>query len=375
MDRILQEILAVSRKLEGMDNAMVALTAETRSMRLDIAGFQSQISGLDQRVATVETQVASWTERDLELLHLRSKLTDLEDRSRRNNVRLLGFPEGVEGADIFSYLRDILPKLTDITFDPPLEFQRAHRLGPKRQDGNGCPSNYSLHATTFAGLQLLQTARTQGPLRSGNLEIRISADFSKETAERRKAFLSFRTQLRRLDVKFGLFEPARMWITKNGKSQIFYNPEDLRAFLEGLQDQTQSMEMTAQTPQDTQSIPSGTGHPAPTSEPELSHTLSKVPDPPQWIAMEKLLLSANEGLGGPYRDDLPSANSVNPILKATQAAWRRAHSLLGVHPLLHDQAPLWRNGGLRIGGEVLNWPQWKRAGIHTLSQILENDTL
>ncbi|KAJ1217948.1 hypothetical protein NDU88_005535 [Pleurodeles waltl] len=40
MDRILQEILVVGRKLEGMDSAMVALTAETRSMRLEIAGFQ-----------------------------------------------------------------------------------------------------------------------------------------------------------------------------------------------------------------------------------------------------------------------------------------------------------------------------------------------
>ncbi|KAJ1124202.1 hypothetical protein NDU88_002663 [Pleurodeles waltl] len=119
MDRILQEISAVSRKLEGMDNAMVALTAETRSMRLDIAGFQSQMSMLDQRVPTVETQVAPWTDRDLELSHLRSKLTELQDKSRRNNVCLLGFPEGVEGADIFSYLRDILPKLTDVTFNPP----------------------------------------------------------------------------------------------------------------------------------------------------------------------------------------------------------------------------------------------------------------
>ncbi|KAJ1138860.1 hypothetical protein NDU88_005241 [Pleurodeles waltl] len=140
MDRILQEISAVSRKLEGMDNAMVALTAETRSVRLDIVGFQSQMSGLDQQVTKVETQEASWTDRDLELSHLRSKLMDLEDRSRRNNVRLLRFPEGVEGADIFSYLRDILPKLTDITFDPPLEFQRAHRLVPKRPDGNDRPA-------------------------------------------------------------------------------------------------------------------------------------------------------------------------------------------------------------------------------------------
>ncbi|KAJ1210986.1 hypothetical protein NDU88_006348 [Pleurodeles waltl] len=39
MDHILQEISAVRCKLEGMDSAMVALTAETRSMRLDIAGF------------------------------------------------------------------------------------------------------------------------------------------------------------------------------------------------------------------------------------------------------------------------------------------------------------------------------------------------
>ncbi|KAJ1184309.1 hypothetical protein NDU88_001117 [Pleurodeles waltl] len=139
MDRILQEISAVGRKLEGMDNAMVALTAETRSMCLEIAGFQSQISGLDQRVTTVEAQAASWTNRDQALLHLRKRLTDLEDRSRRNNISLLGIPEGTEDADIPSYPRDMFPKLTDTTFDPPLEFERAHRLGPKRQDGKGRP--------------------------------------------------------------------------------------------------------------------------------------------------------------------------------------------------------------------------------------------
>ncbi|KAJ1214647.1 hypothetical protein NDU88_002265 [Pleurodeles waltl] len=139
MDRILQEISAVSRKLEGMDSAMVALTAETRSMRLDIAGFQSQISRLDQRVATVETQVASWTDRDQELLHLRSKLIDLEYRRRRNKVHLLGFPEGIKGADMFSYLWETLPKLTEITFDPPLEFQRATDWAPRDNTETATP--------------------------------------------------------------------------------------------------------------------------------------------------------------------------------------------------------------------------------------------
>ncbi|KAJ1097211.1 hypothetical protein NDU88_002336 [Pleurodeles waltl] len=166
-----------------------------------------------------ETQVASWTDRDQELLHLRSKLTDLEERSRRNNVHLLGFPGGIEGVDILSYLREALPKLTDITFDPPLEFQRVHRVGPKRQDGKGRPRPIIACMLRHGqARQLLQAARMQGPFQSGTLEIRLSADFSKETAERRRAFLSLRTRLRRLGVKFGLFEPARMWITKNGES-------------------------------------------------------------------------------------------------------------------------------------------------------------
>ncbi|KAJ1107210.1 hypothetical protein NDU88_004603 [Pleurodeles waltl] len=116
MDHILQEISAVGHKLEGMDTAMVALTAETRFIRLEIAGFQSQISGLDHRVAAVENQVALQTDRDQELLHLCSKLTDLEDRSRRNNIRFLRFPEGTEGTDILSYLRDTLPQTSRHNF-------------------------------------------------------------------------------------------------------------------------------------------------------------------------------------------------------------------------------------------------------------------
>ncbi|KAJ1136800.1 hypothetical protein NDU88_003214 [Pleurodeles waltl] len=122
MDRILQEISAVSHRLEGMDNAMALLTAETKSMRLDVEGFQSRVTGLQQHVATMETHITSSQDRDHELLYLHSKLIDLEDRSRRDNVRFLRFPENIEGTDIHSYLRETPPKLTGLTFDPPLQF-------------------------------------------------------------------------------------------------------------------------------------------------------------------------------------------------------------------------------------------------------------
>ncbi|KAJ1084542.1 hypothetical protein NDU88_004689 [Pleurodeles waltl] len=109
MDRILQEISAVGCRLEGMDNAMASLTAETKSIHLDIAGFQSRVMGQEQRVTMVEVQAATSQDRDQELLYLCSKLTDLEDRSRRDKVRFLGFPEAIEGEDRYSFLRKACP--------------------------------------------------------------------------------------------------------------------------------------------------------------------------------------------------------------------------------------------------------------------------
>ncbi|KAJ1144667.1 hypothetical protein NDU88_010964 [Pleurodeles waltl] len=70
MERILQEISAVGRRLEGMDNATSSLMAETKSMYLDIAGFQSRVLGLEQRVSTVETHITSFADRDQDLLYL-----------------------------------------------------------------------------------------------------------------------------------------------------------------------------------------------------------------------------------------------------------------------------------------------------------------
>ncbi|KAJ1091350.1 hypothetical protein NDU88_004477 [Pleurodeles waltl] len=63
MDHIFQEISAVGRRLEGMVNAMASLTAETKSIRLDIAGFQSHVMGLEQRVTMVQAHAATSRDR------------------------------------------------------------------------------------------------------------------------------------------------------------------------------------------------------------------------------------------------------------------------------------------------------------------------
>ncbi|KAJ1171090.1 hypothetical protein NDU88_002961 [Pleurodeles waltl] len=78
----------------------------------------------------------------------------------------------------------------------------------------------------------VQTALTHGPFRTEGYDIRITADYSKDTNERRKTFLAHQPRLRQLEIKYGLFDPTRMWVTKNGVSNDFYDPEDLRLFLD-----------------------------------------------------------------------------------------------------------------------------------------------
>ncbi|KAJ1197703.1 hypothetical protein NDU88_001559 [Pleurodeles waltl] len=139
MDRILHEITAVSHRIEGMDASISSLTLETKSMHSEIAGFQSRVTGLEHRMGTLESHMTTVQDRDQDLLYLHSKITDLQDRSQRDNVRLFGFLENEEGTDFQAFLSSVLPKLTSLTFDPPLEFQRAHRVGRKHPDGASRP--------------------------------------------------------------------------------------------------------------------------------------------------------------------------------------------------------------------------------------------
>ncbi|KAJ1192251.1 hypothetical protein NDU88_001563 [Pleurodeles waltl] len=182
-----------------MDASITSLTLETKSMRSDIAGFQSRVTGLEQRMGSLETQINTSQEREQDFIYLRSKLTDMEDRSRRDNIRVLGIPENEEGLDMQAFLTSTLPKMISLDFDPPLEFQRAHRIGPKRSDNSSRPrliiACLLQHNQTR---QILQVARNHGPFRIDQHEIRITADYSKETNERRKAFLALRPRLPKL---------------------------------------------------------------------------------------------------------------------------------------------------------------------------------
>ncbi len=63
-----------------------------------------------------------------QLERLTEKMTDMEDRCRRRNVRLVGLPEGMEGPDAAGFLRANLSKWIPSLRGRDIEIDRAHRV-------------------------------------------------------------------------------------------------------------------------------------------------------------------------------------------------------------------------------------------------------
>ncbi|KAJ1184510.1 hypothetical protein NDU88_001316 [Pleurodeles waltl] len=209
-DRILQEITSVGRRLEVMNLKITDLTLASSSIRADIAGFRETVTNLDQRLSAVEDHIAATPDQEEELKSLRAKLTELEDRSRKDNVRFFSIPEQKVGSDIKTFLSSLLTNHLGIEFSPPPEFQRVHRIGPPHKASTNKPRPIiACFLRHEQARQVISIAKARQPISLDGHEIRVAADFSRLTNDRRRAFLALRLQLRSLDIQYGLFEPAQ----------------------------------------------------------------------------------------------------------------------------------------------------------------------
>ncbi len=116
-------------------------------------------------------------------------MTDMEDRCRRNNVRLVGLPEGMEGPDAAGF-RVNLSKWIPSLRGRDIEIDRAHRV---YDGGRGSDRPHTL---IFRVLRwhdrsdILKGARQAYPVKcaQSNVPLLFFPDFSPATVIRRKAF-------------------------------------------------------------------------------------------------------------------------------------------------------------------------------------------
>lgn len=195
-------------------------------------------SGLDvasDRIQALEDQCASLKET---CAKLQAKTTDLESRSRRNNIRIIGLPEEIEGQRPTTFFAELLFEVFGDAFPSPPEVDRAHRaLSAKPQTG-GKPRAVIIRLHHFQNKErIIREARARrGKLLFRGKPIFIFEDYAPDVLEQRSKYREVLKLLFERGFKPVLRFPARLFVREpDGAPRRLHSVEEARRLLDAPQ--------------------------------------------------------------------------------------------------------------------------------------------
>ncbi len=178
----------------GFDNKLDALQKSIQTMNKEMKAAINRISNAEKRISALEDRASTNAEtvkqlsKEVKLLH--ERVTDLESRSRRNNIRLTGLKEGAEADNLVSFLNKIFQYILDIKDGDPLpEIDRAHRALRPNPDPGDPPRPFIVRLLRWGDRQaILQASRIKQTLVWGGQRSFARQDLATEVQKQRAAY-------------------------------------------------------------------------------------------------------------------------------------------------------------------------------------------
>lgn len=238
-----------NKNLFDMLQKMSVDMEDLKAIKKTTASVEEKLSGLVNRIIEVETRVSGIEDtlakqrqnpavtKD-EWRFLQDKIASLEDRSRRNNLRFVGFSEGLEQKDTVGFLKLFITTALGLaaTTQEGFEIERVHRIQARRPVPSERPRTIIAAFLRYEDSQtILRTAREKQRIAWEGKQIMIFPDYSRETQEKRDAFRQCKRTLHELGIKFRLLYPAMLTIyVGDGPPQTFKDPQRAMDFIQRL---------------------------------------------------------------------------------------------------------------------------------------------
>ncbi|XP_053115644.1 protein KRBA1 isoform X3 [Hemicordylus capensis] len=175
----------LSRKLDHLSADMSAICRDVSRLQSHMDRLEQDARGWVLELATLHMENRCLSEY---VRRMEGRCRTLENRSRRNNLRMLGLPEGLEGSDAVSFLQKSLHAMLGLPLEAPaLEIESARRVqGGISWDPSGRPRPLVFRLLRFADkTAILQAARTR-PLSYAGAQVTILPDFCSSLNQRRR---------------------------------------------------------------------------------------------------------------------------------------------------------------------------------------------
>lgn len=121
-----------------MKNMLLSLKQKLyNDLSTAVSSLSVSVQQNDQRINTLEARVSDLymahnelvdvvTDHQDELQLIQLKIADLEDRSRRNNIKFLNIPELIKPSELTKFLQSVMRTLIPEVTNWDLEIDRAH---------------------------------------------------------------------------------------------------------------------------------------------------------------------------------------------------------------------------------------------------------
>ncbi|CAL1576011.1 unnamed protein product [Knipowitschia caucasica] len=227
----------IETKLASVLEAIAARGSEIQALaaRMDIA--DKQMEAIDQTAAASETKIVTL---EKQIKQLKERTDQLENHSRRSNLRILGIEERVEGTNAVKYLERWIPEYLHLdTADDRIVLDRAHRtLGPMPSSGQR-PRPFIVKFHYYSDKARVMEAARKLLHQNGTprqQRILFFNDYSAEVVRKRKAYDVVKARLRELEVEYALLYPDILRVnTDDGKYRRFSTPGEANVYVRTLE--------------------------------------------------------------------------------------------------------------------------------------------
>lgn len=215
-----------------------ACKAEIANVRQDLKQVSERVEALEgehdttrKYVSQLKTHIAS---QDKMLQETRLHLEDLDNRGRRNNIRVRGLQESDTSENLTDILESIFNGLLDVPSENRIPMDRAHRaLRPKKP--NGPPRDVICRLTDFATKeQIMQAARSKREIKFEDSTIQLFPDLAWITLQRRRHLKPLVTLLRERNIAYRWGFPFSLTAIQDGKPISLRSYVDLPSFCSAL---------------------------------------------------------------------------------------------------------------------------------------------
>lgn len=224
-------------RFDSIEASLSTLQKEHREAQHRLDDVDEALSAADSRITVLEATCKELTAANG---LLKAKVNDLEGRSRRLNVRIVGIKEGEENGRPTEFVSRLIPELLgQDNFPKPVKIDRAHRSLRPKPLANERPRIIIARVHNDRDLvSILRLSRQQAPLHYHGARVSIFPDYTAEVSSLRQAFSTARKKLMDAGATCSLRFPAKLQVVHNGTVKIFESPVDAERFATSLADKT-----------------------------------------------------------------------------------------------------------------------------------------